>query len=143
MSQHSARTYRASLRAAMTNYGMVFVLLFLMLVFSLLTVKEQRATGPDAGRQLADQIMTQYGSGVYVFIAVPASADDNAFAAAMEESITAAGGTVLGSVVGTPADARQKLEQLFGEGTKIDVVAVTGASAEWKIWARFSQLTPQ
>jgi ribose transport system permease protein len=143
MSQHPARTYRVSLRAAMKNYGMVFVLLFLMLVFSLLTVKEQRATGPDAGRQLADQIMTQYGSGVYVFIAVPASADDNAFAAAMEESITAAGGTVLGSVVGTPADARQKLEQLFGEGTKIDVVAVTGASAEWKIWARFSQLTPQ
>ena len=52
MSQHPARTYRAALRFAMTNYGMVFVLLFLMLVFSLLTVKEQRATGSDAGRQL-------------------------------------------------------------------------------------------
>ena len=142
MSQHPARTYRAALRFAMTNYGMVFVLLFLMLVFSLLTVKEQRATGSDAGRQLADQIVTQYGSRAHVFIAVPASADDNAFAAAMEESITAAGGTVLGSVVGSPADARQKLEQLFAAEAKVDVVAVTGASAEWKVWARFTQLTP-
>lgn len=143
MSPHSDRSFQATLRAAMTNYGMVFVLLFLMLVFSLLTVKEQQATGSDAVLQLADQIVTQYGSGANVFIAVPASADDKAFAAALEESITNAGGTVLGSVVGNPADARKKLEQIFATEAKVDVIAVTGASAEWKVWARFPQLMPQ
>ena len=127
----------------MANYGMVFVLLFLMMVFSLLTIKEQRATGSDAGTQVADQIVTSFGSGVKVLIAVPASEDDRAFAKAVEESIIAAGGTVSGSVAGTPADARQKLEQLLAAGATIDAVAATGASAEWKVWARFPQLTPQ
>jgi ribose transport system permease protein len=127
----------------MKNYGMVFVLLLLMLAFSLLTVKEQLATGSDAGTQLADRILTQYGSGVHVVIAVPSSADDKAFAAAIEESITAAGGTVSGSIAGTPADARQKLTELLAAEAQIDVVAVTGASAEWKVWSRIPQLTPQ
>ena len=127
----------------MANYGMVFVLLFLMMVFSLLTIKEQRATGSDAGTQVADQIVTLYGSGVKVFIAVPASVDDKAFATAVEESITAAGGSVSASISGTPADARQKLEQLFTAGVSVDVVAATAASAEWKVWARFPLLTPE
>lgn len=143
MSQTSARPILGTLRAAMANYGMVFVLLILMLVFSLLTVKEQRATGSDAGHQLAAQIVTQFGTGVQVFIAVPVSEDDKAFAAAIEESITSSGGTVLGSVVGTPSDARQKMEELFSAEANVDVVAVSGASAEWKVWSRFPQLKPQ
>ena len=143
MSQRSSRDFRVSLRAVMANYGMVFVLLFLMLVFSLLTIKEQRATGSDAGTQVANQIVTEYGSGVRVFIAVPASEDDRAFAAVVEQSIQAAGGTIVGSVVGAPAEARQKLEQLFAGEGRLDVIAATGASAEWKVWARFPQLTTQ
>lgn len=127
----------------MAHYGMVFVLLFLMLVFSLLTIREQRATGSEAGLQVADQIVTQYGAGAKVFIAVPASVDDRAFAAAVEESIKAAGGTVVGNIAGTPSDTRQLLDQLFSAGVTIDVVAGTGASAEWKVWARYPQLTPQ
>lgn len=127
----------------MKNYGMVFILLLLMLAFSLLTVKEQMATGSDAGTQLAERILTQHGSGAHVVIAVPSSADDKAFAAAIAESITAAGGTVSGSIAGTPADARQKLTELFAAEARIDVVAVTGASAEWKVWSRIPQLTPQ
>lgn len=143
MSQHLPSTFQVALRSAMANYGMVFVLLLLMLVFSLLTIREQRATGSEAGTQVAEQIVTQFGAGAKVFIAVPASVDDRAFAAAVDESITAAGGTVVGSVTGTPSEARQKIEQLFAAGENVDFVAVTGASFEWKVWSRFPQLKSQ
>lgn len=122
---------------------MVFVLLMLMLVFSLLTIKEQRASGRDAGIQVADQILSQYGSGAQVFIAVPASDDDRAFAEAVETAVQAAGGTIIARVVGAPAEARQKLEQFFAAEGRLDAIAATGASAEWKVWSRFPQLKRQ
>ena len=40
-----------------SDYGMVFVLLLLCVLFSVLTLKEQHPTGAAAGAQVADMIL--------------------------------------------------------------------------------------
>ena len=65
------------------DYGMIFVLLLLCVLFSLLTLAEQHPTGVKAGRQVADQIVNQEGSGAGVVIVTRDTAEDHAFADAI------------------------------------------------------------
>lgn len=125
-------------RTIITEYGMVFVLLALMVVFSLLTIREQKPTGIDAGREVADSISVRFGPEVRVFVAAPGSAEDRAFAEAIQELADSGTLKLVGTVTGSPAEARQTLERLVAENAAPDVIAVTGASAEWKIFEKFS-----
>lgn len=142
MSGDTSGSHASTVRQLLADYGMVFVLLLLMLVFSALTVKEQRPTGADAGREVADSIVARFGSGARVFIAAPGSSEDRAFTEAIRNQSGRSGANIVGAVNGSPADARQELEGLFAGGAEIDAVAVTGASAQWRIFERFSQLKP-
>lgn len=128
-------------RAFLAQYGMVVVLMALMVAFSGLTLKDQTPTGTDAGHEVANEIIAGLGTTARVFIAAPGAADDKAFAAAARERLETAGVTVLGSVSGTPAEARQQLEVLLASKVSIDAVAVTGASADWRIFDKFPQLS--
>lgn len=128
-------------RAFLAQYGMVVVLMALMVAFSGLTLKDQTPTGTDAGHEVANEIIAGLGTTARVFIAAPGAADDKAFAAAARERLETAGVTVLGSVSGTPAEARQQLEVLLASKVSIDAVAVTGASAGWRIFDKFPQLS--
>ncbi len=141
MATDSQKPAPGFLRAFLAQYGMVVVLMALMLAFSGLTLKDQRPTGTDAGLEVANEIIAGLGTTARVFIAAPGAADDKAFAAAARERLETAGVTVLGSVSGTPAEARQQLEALLASKVSIDAVAVTGASADWRIFDKFPQLS--
>jgi hypothetical protein len=66
----------------MRDYGMIFVLLLLVGLFSWLTLKEQHPTGSEAGRQVADRIITDVGPQAQVVIVVRATGNDRRFAEA-------------------------------------------------------------
>ncbi len=135
---------KKALRTLLADYGMLFVLLLLVLVFSALTIKQQRPTGSgsDAGSEVADALLAKLDPGSSVFIAVPGATDDRAFSDAIVLRLTGTEISVAGIVVGTPAEARRALEQTLSSAISIDAVAVTGASADWTIFKRFPELTP-
>lgn len=128
------------LRTLVTDYGMVLVLLALMIVFSLLTIREQRPTGRDAGREISETILSMYDTDIRVFIAATGSPDDRTFADTVRERLAERRVHVVGVVTGAPVEARRILETVFAGGEQIDLVVLTGATAEWKIFDRFPQL---
>ena len=133
------RSKRFALPVAM-DYGMVFVLALLILVMSVLTLKDQQPTGRDAGLSVADVLVSQFPADAGILICVPGSADDRVFAEAVMERLAASNRKPLDVVSGSPAEARQLIEKLIAEGSSIDAVAVTGTSASWRIFDRFPQL---
>lgn len=129
------------IRQLFADYGMIFVLLLLMVAFSILTIKEQRPTGADAGQEVANMVVARFGANANVFIAAPAAADDRLFVQAVQNGLASTGIKVVGAVSGTPGEARKELEARLAAGTTINAIAVTGASATWNIFDRFPQLT--
>lgn len=143
---------RRRLNDVLADYGMLLVLLLLMVVFSVLTIKEQSPTGASGGQSVAEDIQRRLTNGT-VFIAVPDSADDRAFASAVRETLSAsapssegpatgnqtAGVRIVGESIGSPGDARRAIETLLQAGSAIDLVAVSGASAQWTIFDKIPQ----
>ena len=129
-------------RRLFADYGMVFVLLLLMITFSLLTLTRQSSTGVDAGRDVAARIIRQYGTTARILIAVPFGEQNRKFAAGAEEVFGTAGVKLAGTVIGTPADARAMLERLAKTGELPDAVAVTDKSSQWAVFGRYPQLSP-
>lgn len=121
---------------------MIFILLVLMLIFSLLTLKTQNPSGSEAGRQVASAILAQHGRPVRVLIVAPDSKQDAAFAEAARADLESAGAAVVGVVVGTPGDLRKTLTSLVAEmkpenSAPVDAIAATEASSQWNVYDRF------
>lgn len=132
--QHSALAYFVS------GYGMVFVLLLLVVLFSVLTIAEQNPTGVDAGHQVADRIVADHGASAGVLIVTRDTADDRAFADAIASRLTEKGATVRATVNGSPADARKAIEANLARGESIDAVAANDATSKWSIYDRFPEV---
>lgn len=139
--------FRRGLNGVIADYGMLLVLLLLMVIFSVLTIKEQSPTGASGGQSVAEEILGRLSSGT-IFIAVPDSVDDRAFAAAVRQALStnsSASGSkgtvqVVGESIGSPGDARRAIESLLQAGGTIDLVAVSGASAQWTIFDKIPQV---
>jgi len=123
------------LRRLLSDYGMVLVLLLLIAVISLLTLKPQSLTGREAGAATAVEILTAFGQGAVVAIAVPAGAEDRQFLAAVQAGVQGGGGRVVGAIAGAPAQTRQMLQQAAAAGHSINALAVTGKSQQWPVLA--------
>lgn len=121
------------LRRLLSDYGMVLVLLLLIAVISLLTLKPQSLTGREAGEAAGVEIVSAFGKGAVVAIAVPAGAEDRLFLTAVEDAVRAGGGQVVGAIAGAPAQARQMLQQAAAAGHVINALAVTGKSQQWPV----------
>ena len=122
------------------DYGMIFVLLLLCVLFSLLTLAEQHPTGVKAGRQVADQIVNQEGSGAGVVIVTRDTAEDHAFAAAIQAELSERGAIVRASVNGSPADARRVISEVLGRGESIEAIAANDVTSRWTIYEQFEGL---
>ncbi len=123
-----------------SDYGMIFVLLLLIALFSALTIAEQNPTGVDAGRQVATRIVDRYGDSAGVMIVTRDTADDRVFAKAIEDRLADLGPTVLATVHGSPADARQAIERILAGNESIDAVAANSATSNWVIYERFNEV---
>lgn len=118
-----ARASRFNWRQRAFDYGMVFVLLALGAGFSLATITTHYPEDGAAARELATQILAGEGSEARVFVATRDSGRHSAFATALQDAVTAGGGTIVGSTQGTPADARKALAALVETGVLPTVLA--------------------
>ncbi len=123
-----------------SDYGMVFVLLLLVVLFSVLTIAEQNPTGVDAGGQVAKRIVDRYGEAAGVIIVTRDTADDRIFAQAIEARLADLGPTVRATVHGSPADARQAIDAILARGESIDAVAANSATSNWAIYDRYEEV---
>ena len=119
------------------DYGMIFMLLLLVILFSLLTVKQQHPTGASAGSQVAKTILAQHGKEAHVLVVTRSTKEDRAFAQAAVKRLKASGADVLGEVNGSAADARKAIESLLAEGKTIDAIAANNVTAKWTVYDRF------
>jgi len=122
------------------EYGMVFVLLLLVGVLSLLTLEQQNPTGTEAGRQVANQILRQYGNDANVVVVAETTPVDESFVREASAVLQLAGAKVAITVNGKPADARRAIESLIADGQSIDAVAATADTAGWTIYDRFESI---
>ncbi len=104
------------------HYGSVFVLLLLCGYYSYATYSEQHPISQGAGTELGKRIANEVGDGG-VLIVIRETTGDQEFATAIEKELKRLGVTVLGIISGTPADLRQRIEQLGVENKQLDVIA--------------------
>ena len=126
--------------AFLRDYGMVFVLLLLVILLSALTLRQQHPTGPEAGRRVADEIIRTHGAAAKALIVARDTAEDRAFAKAVADRLTERGATVVATVNGSPADARQAIEAALARGQTIDAVAANDVTAKWSVYAQFKEV---
>jgi len=122
-----------------SQYGMVFVLLLLMLLFTVLTWKEQLPAGATAGEQVANHILQARGSETVVIIVAGDSQVEQLFAEAVHARLTAAGATVAAKVTGIPADARRAITATLESGPRLTHLAVSGMADRWSVLDQFSE----
>jgi ribose transport system permease protein len=117
----------------LSDYGMLLVLLVVCIYYSVVTLAEQHPGGAAGGEWLATAIVRQAGPAAKVLIAVRDTQEDAAFADALAHGLSAAGLTVVATVRGQPADARQALEHIANAGEKLDVIAANQAAGAWPV----------
>jgi ribose transport system permease protein len=119
------------------DYGMVFMLLLLAVLFSLLTLKQQHPTGADAGQQVAERILKQSSGAAQVLVVTRDIPEDILFADAAARGLESGGATVLARVAGGASDARTAIEKILAEGKQIDAIAANQVTSKWTVYDRF------
>ena len=107
------------------DYGMIFVLLALCVIFSLTTVEEQKASSPAAARALARGIENQQ-----VLIATLDSESERTFSKILRETLELKGNQVT-EMAGSPRDFIQVLEAMKADGKAPDIIAGPNAVDGW------------
>ncbi|MBM4095049.1 MAG: ABC transporter permease, partial [Planctomycetes bacterium] len=124
-----------------SDYGMVFALLILCVLFSWLTWDEQNLTGAAGGEQLARLVIDAAPAGAAVLVVTRDAEDDRELAQVLSERLGVKGMRVIDVVQGSPRDARLALERASREGP-VDVVACSPAVAEWPLMAGLGTAIP-
>ena len=118
----------------MRDYGMVFVLLLIGVLFSVMTIDEQHPTDARGGRQVADKVIASYGKEARVLIVARNTAGDRLFTEAAAARLKENGGTVVAVVNGDAIDARKTIDKQVKAGGSIDAIATINATSKWPIW---------
>jgi len=127
---------RGYLQTFVTNYGMIFVLSLLVVVFSVLTLEESMPTGQVAGGELARTILQQNSQPVVVVVAGE-SADDRQLIATLREELERADGIVLGASSGSAVDARKAIETAINTGSPMTHLAMSATAQRWTVFGQF------
>jgi ribose transport system permease protein len=112
----------------LSDYGMLGVLVLLCLLFSILTIRDQRLTGRDA----ANKILGSFGSGAYpekMIVVTQKHGDDLEFAEALVTGLASRGmgGAIL--IQGKPGEIRAGLERAVSKEESGFVILTTEALA--------------
>ena len=114
---------------------MVLVLLLLGAFFSAVTYTEQSPTGETAAKLVATSILQDFKNAPRVLIVTSDHPGDPAFSKKLEHDLKAAGARILGNVKGEPKDARESLQQIVGNGEKLDAIACTQVTGGWLLFS--------
>ena len=134
-------TFHPGLSRLFNNYGMAAVLGLLCLYYSWATYTEQQPRGATAARMVATQI-GKAGSSNAVLIVARNSKEDTAFVGALEAELRAGGVVVAGKVQGDPRTARQQLQKVAEEKTRLAFIATTPDCAAWTVFENLPEKFP-
>ena len=123
----------------MSDYGMVFVLLLLVSLFSFLTLTEQQLNSQDAALEVVERI-TASQPNANVLIVAGTTNEDIVFAETAEAALKKVGATVVGVVNGVPRDANQAIRAIEADSKTIDAVATVDAVANWAVFDNFESV---
>ncbi len=125
-----------------SNYGMLGVLIILGVIISLSTIQTHYPGGEGAADQLAKVIGESHGDQARVLIVARPTEGDDAFVTRLRERIAEFGGDVVGTVQGSPQDARRELERLSGAGIRVTTIATIRATSDWQVLENASARFP-
>lgn len=117
---------KPALSRLLADYGMLPVLLLLCGLFSILTLKEQTATGQAGAEQLAAQLSGAWPAGATLLVVTSDSRDDLEFAAAFEQLAQERGWSVR-RLAGTPPLVRAGLDSINAAGQPPAALITTAA----------------
>lgn len=127
------------MRKFLLNYGMVLVLIALCVLFSLLTMKREGATGSAAAVNLAGQVDSEFTTDEPIFVVGAAKKDSEEFANLFSEALRAKSFSNVEKVVGTPRDLRQAWD---ASETKPKAVVVSGDVEKWTVLSSLQEESP-
>jgi ribose transport system permease protein len=116
-----------------SEYGMVFILLGLCAALSVATLDEQVGAGAPAGEKLGSDIVRESGARARVVIVGGEGREDRPFVEEAARVVTAASGTVVARVQGSPRVVRLALEELAKKGVKVDAIVASARAGRWAV----------
>lgn len=121
------------LAAALSDYGMLLVLLALAGVFSVATWSEQLPEGAAAGSQVAGRLSGELPQPAKIVVLAQNTALDRSFVTGLQAGLRSEGREEAVVVQGDPRSIRKGLEQLAESTGRIDALAVTPAIRNWPL----------
>jgi ribose transport system permease protein len=134
---------RQRLLNALSNQGMLVILILLCIFFSLVTFTEHSATGPEGAKQLGHSMAARLEPGARVLIAASTQSGDPEFADELQHQLEKAGLIVVQKVQGGPMQARQALEQLNASQQKLEAIACSQTSVAWLVFTNVASDFPE
>lgn len=126
----------------LADYGMLLVLLALCLLFTLLTLKQESATGSGTIQRIAEVIESGYKKEDGIFIVGEIRKDSGEFASSLTEELQQSGFVNTRAIVGTPQNLRSELESLESASESLKVLVAGGNVAEWGVTTKIAELFP-
>ena len=106
-----------------SDYGMLGVLVFLCVFFSVITYEEQQPLGKDGAERLFAKISNDFEESGTVIIAGKNSNDGQKFVLHLENELKRAGWEVAAAISGSPVDIGEALRRTVEKKEKVDVFA--------------------
>ena len=131
------------MKTLIENYGMVFVLIALCILFSILTIKEQNPDSDSAANQIVKIIQQSYAQNDIILTVGALNKDSEPFAVSLKEKLELNGYTNILLVTGIPRDLRLALDSLKLVQKKPVLIATSGDVVKWRIIDLFPEFYPE
>jgi len=126
----------------LSDYGMVFVLIALGVLFSALTVQDQTPGAETAAEQLLERVARDCGKADTILLVGARQKESAALAALLGPRLKAAGFADTRTVVGSPRDVRLALDDIQANGKALAAVVTGPDAAKWRVLERIPQTHP-
>lgn len=124
----------------LSDYGIIFILLGLVIFFSLLTIEKQDLTGTEAGTQLAAQVSETRNEGDILLIGSE-SLDDQDLTSSFLTNLN--NNYTIKSVTDGPPATRKAIEESIKSGQIPAVIATSTRASRWLLFQNFNEHFPQ
>ena len=131
------------MRKLFSDYGMLFVLILLCLLFSILTLKEQTPQGSTAIDGILERIKSRFEKSEIILAVGAAKKDSAPFAEKVFEKLKKAGYSKARVVVGTPRDIKLALNDISAEGSRPAAIVSSGDVIKWRVIELMPQSHPE
>ena len=126
----------------LSDYGMVFVLIALGVLFSLLTIEDQTPGAETAAEQLLQRVARDCGKADTILVVGARQKESAALAELLGPKLKAAGFANARTVVGSPRDVRLALDGLEANRETLAAIVTASDAAKWRVLERIPETHP-